>query len=170
MWLDRLSSNSTPSVSPPPSSNRAPIAHRPSHLAPYSSSQRPGFNPRSSSLSLASNDSTTSLLAASKRTNGSGFKQSNTLSDTTDPLQVLEKLLGREARRFKDPPTTAANGSETETEDNALELDFGGLSLQEFVTREDPSSRTQAAYNTQTVHECMYIPAHSHSITDCSSR
>ena len=95
MWLDRLSGHSTPSATPPASRPYSPAPpRRPSHLAPSSAAQRPGFSPRSSSLSLVSNDSTTSLLASSKRVNGSALKQSVTTGDAPDPTKVLRRLIG----------------------------------------------------------------------------
>jgi hypothetical protein len=159
MWLDRLSGHSTPaatpSASPPPPTNRSysPAARRPSHLGPAAASQRPGFNPRSSSLSLNSNDSTTSLLASSRRPNGSGLKQSVTAADAPDPLQVLVKLLGSEGKGSSS--TSQANGYGAEGEEFELELDFENLSLREFASRE-LSTKKEHGYETQTVEECRF--------------
>lgn len=155
MWLDRLSSQSTPSGSVPPSANRAysPASRRPSHLAPTSAPQRSGFSPRSSSLSLVSNDLTTSLLASSRKPNGSGLRQSSTAPDLPDPLEVLEKLLGNEARGLADSSKATTNGTTNTPSESDLELDFGGLSLQELVAGNEPEDET--AYNAQTIEECM---------------
>ena len=155
MWLDRLSSHSTPSGSPPPPANRSysPAPRRPSHLAPTTAPQRPGFSPRSSSLSLVSNDSTTSLLASSRKPNGSGLRQSSTVPDVAEPLEVLEKLLGPEMKGLADPTEAIANGIVDEID---LELDFGGLSLHELVAEKLPKPET--VYNTQTAEECMSNP------------
>ena len=152
MWLDRLSSHSTPTGSPPPA-NRSypPPGRRPSHLAPISNPQRPGFSPRSSSLSLVSSDSTTSLLAASRKPNGSGLRQSSTVPDVTDPLEVLERLLrieGKELAGTAKVTNNRALGFESD-----LELDFGGLSLHEFVGEESP--KEENVYSAQTIEECM---------------
>jgi vacuolar protein sorting-associated protein 52 len=157
MWLDRLSSHSTPSGSPPPPANRSysPATRRPGHLAPTSGPQRPGFSPRSSSLSLVSNDSTTSLLASSKRPNGSGLRQSSTVADVAEPLAVLERLLGPEGQGLADPSKATANGTGSTEDDADLELDFGGLSLQECVTDDFPHVKDETSYNAQTVEECM---------------
>ena len=156
MWLDRLSSHSTPSGSPPPPTNRSysPATRRPSHLAPTSASQRPSFSPRSSSLSLVSNDSTSSLLASSKRPNGSGLRQSSTVPDAAEPLKVLEKLLGPEGKGLADPSNAAAKGTGSIADDSDLELDFGGLSLRELAT--DSSPKEEEA--PQTIEECMHKP------------
>lgn len=153
MWLDRLSSHSTPSGSPPPSNRSySPAQRRPSHLAPASAAQRPGFNPRSSSLSLVSNDSATSLLASSKRPNGSGLKQTSTVPDVADPLQVLEKILGPEGKGSESSAHARSNGNAVDDDD--LELDFGGLSLRDFLVSEE-LPETESVYSTQTIEECM---------------
>jgi vacuolar protein sorting-associated protein 52 len=159
MWLDRLSGHSTPaatpSASPPPPTNRSysPAARRPSHLGPAAAAQRPGFNPRSSSLSLNSNDSTTSLLASSRRPNGSGLRQSVTVADAPDPLEVLEKLLGSEGKGAVSK--SQGNGVSAAEEDFELELDFEGLGLREFASR-GSSTKKEHVYATQTVEECRF--------------
>jgi hypothetical protein len=156
MWLDRLSSHSTPSGSPPPPANRSysPATRRASHLAPTSTPQRPGFSPRSSCLSLVSNDSSTSLLASSRKPNGSGLRRSSTAPNVTNPLEVLEKLLGPEGKAF-----AGQNTDNGDTEDESyLELDFAGLSLHEFVAEGAPKEGT--VYNTQTIEECMKNSIH----------
>jgi hypothetical protein len=151
MWLDRLSSHSTPSGSPPPPSNRAfsPVARRPSHLTP-SANSRPGYSPRSSSLSLASNDSTTSLPAPG-RTHPSGLKQSTTISHAADPLVVLERLLGPEGSSS----SKTANGTDGR-EESEFALDFEGLSLRELLAQDSALSEPKAPYTPQTIEECTY--------------
>jgi vacuolar protein sorting-associated protein 52 len=162
MWLDRLSGHSTPGVtpsaSPPPPANRSysPAARRPSHLAPTSAPHRPSFSPRSSSLSLNSNDSTTSLLASSRRPNGSSLKQSVTVADAPDPLKVLERLLGSEANRVPSKSEFGADGTKCSTEGASEgELDFEGLSLRALASDEGSSSKEAHSYTTQTIDECM---------------
>ena len=158
MWLDRLSSHSTPSGSPPPPANRSysPAARRSSRLAPAPATHRPGFSPRSSSLSLVSNDSTTSLLASSRKPNGSSLKQSNTIRDVAEPLEVLENLLGREGKGLADSKA-AVNGTRSASDDSDLDLDFGGLGLREFIAEELPTE-DYTIYNAQTIEECTYTP------------
>jgi hypothetical protein len=156
MWLDRLSSHSTPSGSPPPPANRPysnSLSRRPSHLAPTSATQRPGYSPRSSSLSLVSNDSTISLLASSKKPNGSGLRQSSTVPDVADPLKVLEKLLGSEKEGHTD--RNAAGRAEADADEDDLELDFGGLSLHELAFDESLDVKEEIPYKAQTIEECM---------------
>lgn len=162
MWLDRLSSGhstpaATPSGSPPPTNRTYSPAppRRPSHLGPASAAQRPGFNARSSSLSINSNDSTTSLLPSSRKANGSGLKQSVTVADVRDPLEVLEKLLGSEGTNVQDvsKSKSTVNGTRAAEAEDEEELDFEGLSLHELVSRKlDPE--VDAVYTPQTTEEC----------------
>jgi hypothetical protein len=158
MWLDRLSSNSTPSGSPPPPINRSfsPASRRPSHLGQTSAPQRPGFNPRSSSLSLISNDSTTSLLSSSKRNNGSTLKQSITVPTATDPLVVLGKLLGSKKSGQDASESSAVSGFASTFEETDFDLDFGGLNLQQLVLEGTSDDDEKTLYNSQTADECMY--------------
>jgi hypothetical protein len=156
MWLDRLSGHSTPGTTPsasPPPPNRSYTAPRRtgSHLGPPS--VRPNFNPRSSSLSIHSNDSSTSLLASSRRLNGSGLKQSVTAEESTNPSRVLNELLGVE---IQDQPDVSkqdgVNGERITDDDFASEIDFEGLSLRDFVGRKGPEEHVDT---TQTIEECM---------------
>lgn len=157
MWLDRLSGHSTPGTTPsasPPPPNRSYTAPRRtgSHLGPPQSS-RPTFNPRSSSLSIHSNDSSTSLLASSRRPNGSGLKQSITVEESTNPLRVLKELLGVENQAQSDTlKKDGVNGESAADDDFASELDFEGLSLRDFVDRKAPEEHVDTA---QTIEECM---------------
>lgn len=177
MWLDRLSGHSTPAAtpsgSPPPPANRAysPASRRPSHLGPASAAQRPGFNPRSSSLSINSNDSTTSLLASSRKPNGSGLKQSATAPEVIDPLEVLEKLLGPEGNAATDvkKSKSAVNGTSAVDEEDEEELDFEKLSLRELVSRRFAPVE-EAVYTSQTTEECKSTLSYfaSQRLTDCS--
>jgi len=161
MWLDRLSGHSTPSRSPPPPGNNfVPLPRRPSHLAPSPAPQRPGFTPRSSSLSLVSNDSTTSLLA-SKRPSGSGLGQSAAVPGTPgipDPLAVVERLLDNGSKKSS-KPGKGANGVKPTRDDEEGELDFEGLSLREIVAEASSDIKDEHVYNTQTIDECLYSPA-----------
>ena len=156
MWLDRLSSNSTPSGSPPPS-NRGltqPPKRNANQLGTNAVPQRPGFNPRSSSLSLVSNDSTTSLLSSSHKRNGSAIRQPTAVTDAPDPLVVLGKLLDlKEGLTHSSKPreVTGVDG----IIENELELDFGGLSLRELVLGKSFVDEKENTYKSQTVEECM---------------
>lgn len=156
--FSRLSTPSaTPSGSPPPPANRAysPGPRRLSHLGPASAAQRPGFNPRSSSLSLHSNDSSTSLLASVRRPNGSGLKRSITVPDAQEPLEVLEKLLGSEGKEISQPDTVVNGLHTTEDDFDEGEIDLEGLSLRELALQKSPYAKDENVYTSQTVEECM---------------
>jgi len=153
MWLDRLA-NSTPSGSPPPTNRSYTSTPRRQTGLASNSAQRPPFSARSSTLSLgSSNDSTTSLLA-SRRLNGSALKQSTTIPDGPNPLDVLEKLLGLEGKKSFDT-RPGINGVHAGGE-NDFELDFEGLSLHELALGDSSPVQEDSVYNSQTIDECMY--------------
>lgn len=164
MWLDRLSSHSTPSGSPPPPLNRSYSPRRQSSLAPPATAQRP-FNPRSSSLlSLQSNDSSTSLLS-SKRSNGTGQRQTNATSDAPDPLEVLQEVIGLEKRPHNKPPTPGVNGGHIVIEQGDFELDIGGLSLQDLVQQSLSEDEEVPVPKSQTIEECTYSQTQMFRVT-----
>ncbi|KAK5018470.1 Vacuolar protein sorting-associated protein 52, partial [Cryomyces antarcticus] len=147
MWLDRFSGQSTPSTSPPPSHNRSysPAPRRSSHLAPSPLPHRPAVNPRGSSLSLASNASSSSIPTATRLPNGSSLKHqvsSSPPENVADPLRVLESIIG--APRKKDLTTrnsTDGSVSLAKPVEVVEDIDFGGLSLQEFINTRAPALR-----------------------------
>ena len=153
MWLDRLSGHSTPSNAPAQPHNRSysPLPRRSSHLAPPTASKRPGFSPQSSTLSLVSNDSTTSLLGGSRKTNGSGLRQSTVVDDHAEPLEVLRNLLGADSRSVG-----LINGPGNGAHDINLdeELDFSGLSLRELAKSQQSEIGDIHSHVPQTVEEC----------------
>ncbi|KAL7627372.1 Vacuolar protein sorting-associated protein 52 [Parahypoxylon ruwenzoriense] len=141
MWLDRLAGqSSSPSSSQPGSRSYSPAPRRtPSGLGPYiTSQQRPGVTPRSSSLSLASTESSSSFLASSRRANGSALKESRTIYAGPDPVEILDKLLGS-AGQDAAPVTEPAGepASLIATGGLELEYDFGGLTIRELALSED---------------------------------
>lgn len=151
MWLDRLSGHSTPaSAGSPPPANRSysPAPRRQSNLGPPSALQRPGFNPRSSSLSLISNDSTTSLLS-SRRPNGSNLKRTATTVNASSPLEVLDRIV-----RDDTLSVSKALLEREASEDFELELDFDGLGLHEIAE----GQRTLGGIVLQSIEECMRPP------------
>jgi vacuolar protein sorting-associated protein 52 len=154
MWLDRLSGHSTPSNAPTQPHNRSysPLPRRSSHLAPPIAPKRPGFSPQSSTLSLVSNDSTTSLLGASKKTNGSSLRQSTVANNSVEPLAVLRNLLGTESKSvdLKDGPGYDARDLNLEED-----LDFSGLSLRELAKPKISENCDIHSHVSQTVEECM---------------
>ncbi|KAG5987060.1 hypothetical protein E4U54_005154 [Claviceps lovelessii] len=144
MWLDRLAGgpSSASGQSTPQSGSRSysPLPRRTtSALSPYVTSQRPGNSPRDSSISLVSNDSSNSLLSQSRRTNGSALRQSVTIPNLDDSLEILSRILTspKEAGVDGEASQKARASSITET-DLELEVDFGGLSLQELASSQAP--------------------------------
>ncbi|OTA58365.1 Vps52-domain-containing protein [Hypoxylon sp. EC38] len=159
MWLDRLAGQSTsPAPSQPGSRPYSPAPRRtPSGLGPYiTSQQRPGLTPRSSSLSLASTESSaSSFLASSRRANGSTLKESSTIYSGPDPVEILNKLLGDEKKQAASATRSAADSvSSISAEDLQLEFDFGGLSVRELaLSEETPILDGAGVYRPQAAEE-----------------
>ncbi|KAK4126344.1 Vps52-domain-containing protein [Parathielavia appendiculata] len=155
MWLDRFAGQHPPGSAPLPPNiqnrSHSPLPRRTSSArGPYvTSQQRPGILSRGSSLSLASNDSSSSLLGASKRTNGSALKQSTIVGDAPDPEAVLARILGP----LHDPATSEEDQTRRITEDDLdLDFDFGGLSLHELAAA-DVGRAAADTYRPQTVED-----------------
>lgn len=132
MWLDRLAhqAHASGSSTPQPASRPySPLPRRTSSsLSPYPNAQRPGQSPRGSSLSLVSNDSSTSLLSQSRRPNTSGLRQSSTVFNGPDPGEVLARLLQTQSLETPHPQSFVTE------EDLDLVPDFQGLSLSEIAS------------------------------------
>ncbi|KYK59706.1 Vps52 / Sac2 family protein [Drechmeria coniospora] len=161
MWLDRLagaptglSGQSTPQ---PGSRSYSPLPRKnfPATLSPYVTSQRPGHSPRGSSLSLASNESSTSasLLSSARRVNGSGLRQtSTTAADVPESLKTLERLLQTDAKE--------RTGSITE-EDVGFDVDFGPHSLLDLAS----SQGSQESEDLATSASCSQTAQESRSLS-----
>ncbi len=159
MWLDRRP-GPPGNAAGAPQPNSRPISPLPrrtsSSRGPYlTSSQRHGGTPRGSNLSLVSNDSSSSLLASSKRANGSTLKQSTTVEDAPGPEEVLARILGPS-------PGGETSGDRREsrgiTEDDLdLDFDFGGLALRELANSESPDGGV--VYRSQTIADCRLSQA-----------
>ncbi|KAI1127184.1 Vps52-domain-containing protein [Nemania abortiva] len=159
MWLDRLAGQSpSPAASQPPSRAYSPAPARSSSgLGPYiTSQQRPGFTPRSSSLSLASADSSaSSLLVSSRRATGSNLKQTTTAYAGPDPVDILAALLGGSSTSAPDlsqRPTTSIT-----SEDLNDVFDFGELSLSSLALSDESQSTSIDGTTLQSAEE------HEHS-------
>ncbi|XXG99282.1 hypothetical protein Hte_005619 [Hypoxylon texense] len=158
MWLDRLAGqSSSPSSSQPGSRPYSPAPRRtPSGLGPYiTSQQRPGLTPRSSSLSLASTESSaSSFLASSRRANGSTLKESRTIYTGPEPVEILEKLLGDDGRNASSTKSANDPSGTISAKDLELEFDFGGLSIRELALSEDSAiEEGDGAYRPQAAEE-----------------
>jgi hypothetical protein len=148
MWLDRFSGQSTPAVaSSPPSRNYSPAPRQPSNLA---RPVRPGLGVYAStsttSLDLSANTSNVSLPSNSRLTNGSSLRQEQKPPpDVEDSLQVLQRILGID----RDTQSREINGTKIGLDDGALDIDFGGLSLQEYVGQDIPQLEHAIRLNGQ---------------------
>ncbi|KAI1148817.1 Vps52-domain-containing protein [Nemania diffusa] len=155
MWLDRLAGQSpSPASSQPPSRAYSPALTRSSSgLGPYvTSQQRPGITPRSSSLSLASVDSSaSSLLASSRRATGSNLKQTTTVYAGPDPVDILAALLGESIPTSPDLSKDAATSITSEDLNDVF--DFGELSLHLLALSDEPEPTNIDNTRPQSVEE-----------------
>jgi vacuolar protein sorting-associated protein 52 len=154
MWLDRLAGGpaSSPGPSTPQPGGRVYPKRTSSTLSPYVTSQRPGISPRGSSLSLVSNDSTSSLLSSSRRLNGSNLRQASTIETGPDSLEVLETLLaGFSSDHGQSDKKTAISQN-----DINFEAEFGGLSLKELAMSEPPDTTTTSIRKPKTAEESRF--------------
>ncbi|KAF5025463.1 hypothetical protein F66182_2439 [Fusarium sp. NRRL 66182] len=152
MWLDRLAggpANNSGTSSPQPGSRPYP-KRTSSTLSPYITSQRPGISPRGSSLSLVSNDSSSSLLSSSRRPNGSNLRQTSTIETGPDSLEVLETLL---AGFSTDRDHVEKQKNAINQDDISFEVDFGGLSLRELATSQPPETTITSHRKPKTAEE-----------------
>lgn len=164
MWgLDRFSAHSTPSGTPPPRRDSySPAPRRPYPSGPGPLPPRPGLNPRSSSLSLVSPaSSSTSLPASARIPNGAGRRRptGGAPPNVPDPLHVLESIMGGPPRKPVNLKGEAAIGTiPNKPEEVVVDIDFGGLSLQDFAAEAAPEIRHSHpvhTYSSQSVEECM---------------
>ncbi|OAL47523.1 Sac2 family protein [Pyrenochaeta sp. DS3sAY3a] len=161
MWgLDRLSAYSTPSGTPPPRRDSYSPAPRRGYppAGPGPLPPRPGLNPRSSSLSLVSpNSSSTSLANAGRPPNGAPRRRpTGAYTNSPDPLHVLESIMGGPSRK----PLIANGGAKDAMPQKPhavdADIDFGELSLHDFVAEEAPEPRQYKpvhTYSAQSVEE-----------------
>ncbi|KAJ5085913.1 Vps52/Sac2 [Penicillium argentinense] len=142
----------------PPAANRNPSLPRRSSSqlsrSPYNN--RPGATSRTSSTSLLAspNDSTASLPGTARPANGLGIRQASGQRSrpavVPDPLQVLNGIIRKEQQQQKDVPQLSGAWPDELVES----IDFGTMSLEEFVAKPDPPpTRTSASRdaNRQTV-------------------
>lgn len=162
MWLDRFAQHSaqhSPAPSPSPGRSYSPAPSRRPYLAPLP--QRPGINPRSSSLSLLSPTSSTSSLPTQVRLpNGSGLRvqiNNSPPADVPDPQKVLEDILGGPPKRTSNGP---ADGAVEKPDEVVADIDFGGLSLHAFAEADaDIQPRLVHVHtrSTESIEECTFF-------------
>lgn len=140
MWgLDRFSGHSTPSGSPPPQNRSfSPAPRRPSHLG-AGLAARPAHSPRSSSLNVSGKySSSTTSLNSTRLPNGSGLKQQiTTPADFTNPLKLLEEIVGRPIPGEDEVDGEEGEGQLGKPTELVEDIDFGGLSIHDFLEDED---------------------------------
>jgi vacuolar protein sorting-associated protein 52 len=152
MWLDRLTAGgSTPGASREnliPSRPYSPSPRKNSLLGP---SQRTlsglGLSASKSStpLDLSANTSTTSLTSAPRHVNGSALRfEQRPPPDVPDPVNVLRAILGKplDGKGEDEEPTTKSRPP-------VKDIDFEGLSLQEFVGQSPPRRPAPTGYTLE---------------------
>ncbi|KAI2944057.1 hypothetical protein CBS63078_59 [Aspergillus niger] len=156
MWLDRISGHATPSGPQFDSRSSSPLPRRTSsRLAPTPQNNRPASSRHGSALSLLStpNDSSTSLSAPA-RGEGSSPKPSATRprpSDVADPLEVLNGIIGKQGKTRDSSPASVA---ELKPPELVEDIDFHGLSLEDFIAEEDQPRRAwQSDVGAQTIQQ-----------------
>ena len=138
MWRERFSAQSTQSSpSATPDRSYSPAPRRSVQLGPSTLPRRPGLSPRGSSTSVGSlYGSTESLPAAARLPNGSNLKNelgSSPTPDAPDPLGVLESILGPLRKDGEDNTGDKSNGVNDIDPSSGEDIEFGGLSLEEFA-------------------------------------
>ncbi|EAU35608.1 conserved hypothetical protein [Aspergillus terreus NIH2624] len=160
MWLDRISGHSTPAGPQPDSRSNSPLPRRSSsRLSPYAQqNSRPGPSRPASSLSvlLTPSDSTSSLPATA-RGDGYAFKQNavgGRPSDVADPLEVLNGILGKQRTENRNSDASLRPEADTKPAQLVEDIDFEGLSLEEFVAKQDqPRRAANSGVDAQTLQQ-----------------
>ncbi|KAB8221662.1 Sac2 family-domain-containing protein [Aspergillus novoparasiticus] len=160
MWLDRMSGHSTPSGPQIDSRSNSPLPRRStSRLSPYAQNSRPQPSRPGSSLSnlLTPSDSTTSL-SATQRADDTALKQfpaKTRPSNVADPLDVLNDIIGKRKEKLAGAESPVLSSTlETKPSQLVAEIDFGGLSLEEFVTKPDePRRASHSDVGAQTIQQ-----------------
>ena len=175
MWgLDRLSSYSTPTGTPPPRRDYSPAGRRGYPApGPIPLPVRPGLQPRTSSLSLVSpGASNVSLPSTVRAPNGAPLRRRVTGGippNVPDPVQVLASIMGGPPRK-----PISANGIggtvQSKPDEVDADIDFGELSLHDFAEAAAPEQRQDTSvhtYSAQSVEECTSL---SSALVSCAHR
>ncbi|SMQ54753.1 unnamed protein product [Zymoseptoria tritici ST99CH_3D7] len=130
IWLERFSAPSREQTTSPNPNRPHPASRRSVQLGPSTLPRRPGLQPRSSSLSVASLIGSTESLPSSARVpSGSNLREqlAGSANEVADPLAVLEQILG--------PSRSQGEDGETIEDRVAIAdgIDLGGLDLEEFA-------------------------------------
>ncbi|KIW63246.1 hypothetical protein PV04_10108 [Phialophora macrospora] len=152
MWLDRLTAGAaTPGAARESFTPSRPYSPAPRKNSQLAQSQRSlsglglSANRSSTSLDLSANTSTTSLVSAPKQPNGSALRfEQRPPPDVPDPVNVLRALLGKPVNgQHQDATPKVRDGRP------AKDIDFEGLSLQEFADRETPQPPSATGYTLE---------------------
>jgi len=165
MWgLDRLSSYSTPTGTPPPRRDSYSPAPRRGYPAP-AQPVRPGLAPRSSSLTpLVSPSASSTSLASSARMPNGGPRRRPTAGappNVPDPVHVLESIMGAPPRSLAATNGNASGNILGRPEEVDEDVDFGGLSLQAFAAETPAPISSVHTYSPQSVEECTCLCSRS---------
>ncbi|KIX97593.1 uncharacterized protein Z520_06370 [Fonsecaea multimorphosa CBS 102226] len=141
MWLDRLTAGAaTPSASRESLVPTRPYSPSPRKTSQLGQAQRTlsglglSATRSSTSIDLSANTSTTSLTAPARQPNGSSLRfEQRPPPDVADPVNVINSILGNSKHG-----TTPDGGSRKRDGETSKEIDFGGLSLEEFVVQDIP--------------------------------
>ncbi|KAL3478796.1 Sac2 family-domain-containing protein [Aspergillus californicus] len=160
MWLDRIAGHSTPSGPQLDSRGPSPIPQRPSsYLSPNRQNSRPGLSRPGSSLSalVSPNASTASLPTVARIPEESTLKQDATArnrpSDVADPLDVLNGIIRKRNGEPKADSSVQDSAPEVKPTKLVEDIDFEGLSLEEFVQKSEPARRADTDVSTQTIQQ-----------------
>ncbi|KAL4929448.1 Sac2 family-domain-containing protein [Aspergillus undulatus] len=153
MWLDRIAGHSTPDRGPSPIPQRSS-----SHLSPNRQNSRPGLNRPGSSLSalVSPSASTTSLPTVPPVPEEYTLKQNATSgkrpSNVADPLEVLNGII----KKQNATPKVCSLAEESRSVKPAQlveDIDFGVLSLEDFVQKPEPNKVARSDIGAQTIQQ-----------------
>ncbi|KAI9671680.1 MAG: hypothetical protein M1831_003208 [Alyxoria varia] len=157
-WLERLSAQSTPAPSPPPSHART---HSPLPRRSFQAT-RPGLPSRTTSLTSLATSSSGNLGNTTRSSNTSGLKNQINASppaEVEDPLAVLGRLIGADASNHDRADITEyVTRPLHDDAPGAVEgVDFGSLTLEEFVERNSdtstPHSNNAPSHSDRSIEE-----------------
>ncbi|OAL26164.1 hypothetical protein AYO20_10217 [Fonsecaea nubica] len=172
MWLDRLTAGAaTPSASRESLVSTRPYSPSPRKNSQLASTQRTlsglglSATRSSASLDLSANTSTTSLTTPARQPNGSSLRfEQRPSPNVADPVKVIKSILGDSKHG-----TAADYGSRKQDRETSKDIDFGGLSLEEFVAQETPlrPARDGSTVEISAKENRLKFEEFHKSITEC---
>ncbi|RAH58678.1 Vps52-domain-containing protein [Aspergillus piperis CBS 112811] len=154
MWLDRISGHATPSGPQFDSRSSSPLPRRTSSRLAPAQNNRPASSRQGSALSLLStpNDSSTSLAATARESSSPKPSAARPRpSDVADPLEVLNGIIGKQGKTRDSSPASVA---EVKPSELVEDIDFHGLSLEDFIAEEEQPRRAwQSDVGAQTIQQ-----------------